>query len=102
MTEIYFGTNRNSKPKDNPTNFGKRFSDNGLSDLRFGKAVVSGNKVTVTTHGEKLVQRAGTNLTDDGKSQFGSHKLFDAMRSKMRQGNSVRPRCAVSPWTSAS
>ncbi len=38
MTTVYFGTSRNPSPKSRPTNFGKHFSQDGLSNLRFGAA----------------------------------------------------------------
>jgi esterase/lipase superfamily enzyme len=88
MTDVYFGTNRNPKPAKKPTNFGKRFSDDGLANLRFGKAIVAGNKVTVGVHGEKLKQRTGTTLTNNSTSTFGSITLFDNLRVKMRQSKS--------------
>jgi len=88
LTDIYFATNRNPTPRARPTNFGSRFSEAGLSDLRFGKAVVDGQKVTVKTHGEKLVQKDGVQATDLGQSRFGSKTLFDEMRARMAKGQS--------------
>jgi esterase/lipase superfamily enzyme len=83
MINVYFGTNRNPRPADKPRNFGKHFSSVGLSDLRFGKATVTGNKVEVTTHKEKLVQLGDAKRTDIAKSTFGSQKLFDDMHNAM-------------------
>ncbi len=87
MVDIYFGTNRNPRPADNPKNFGKHFSNVGLSDLRFGKAVVTGKKVSVVTHDEKLVQLDGTQQTDVSKSQFGSQQLFNDMHDAMHDAH---------------
>ena len=83
MVTVYFATNRNPRPVKTPRNFGKHFSPEGLSDLRFGKAEVKGNQVRVVTHPEKLVKRADTNFTDVQHSVFGSQKLFDEMRKVM-------------------
>lgn len=88
MSDIYFGTNRNPKPAKKPTDFGKNFSKNGLADLRFGKAVVNGNNVTIQAHSEKLVQVEGIQQTDSQQSKLGSHKLFAELRSKMREAGS--------------
>ncbi len=46
MTTIYFGTNRNliaSDKVEEGFDFGSNFSDDGLANLRFGKAEVTGN-----------------------------------------------------------
>lgn len=42
MTTIYFATNRLLLPPDNPDVFGKGFSEDGLANLRFGRAEVTG------------------------------------------------------------
>jgi esterase/lipase superfamily enzyme len=44
MEKVYFVTNREPNRKQNPTNFGKRFSDDGVANLRYGYAEVSGSK----------------------------------------------------------
>ncbi len=44
MASIYFGTNRNPSPKKNPTRFSKTFGEDSLSNLRFGKANVTGKE----------------------------------------------------------
>ncbi len=88
MTDLYFGTNRNPKPAKKPTNFGKRFSNDGLANLRFGNATVTDNKVTISVHTENLKQLPGTKLTNTAASKFGSITLFDGMRAKMQQAKS--------------
>ena len=72
MTDVCFGTNRNPRPAKNPTNFGKRFSDDGLANLRFGQAIVTGNRVKVSVHSESLRRLSGTQLTNTATSKFGS------------------------------
>ncbi|MBW4486296.1 MAG: alpha/beta fold hydrolase [Trichocoleus desertorum ATA4-8-CV12] len=42
MTRIYFATNRRPNRDVNPDDFGRNFSDDGLANLRFGRAEVSG------------------------------------------------------------
>ena len=42
MVKVYFATNRNLNDAKNPTDFGEDFSANGLANLRFGEAEVSG------------------------------------------------------------
>lgn len=45
-TRVYFATNRNSLGDSvKPSGFGHNFSPNGLSDLRFGQAMVADGKV---------------------------------------------------------
>jgi esterase/lipase superfamily enzyme len=45
-TRVYFATNRNAcGPESKPTGFGPNFSPCGLSDLRFGQAMVDGKKL---------------------------------------------------------
>jgi esterase/lipase superfamily enzyme len=42
MTTIYFATNRKPNRQNDPDDFGRNFSDNGLDSLRFGQAEVTG------------------------------------------------------------
>ena len=85
MTVVYFGTNRNPSPANKPTNFGKRFNEDGLSSLRFGKATVRGNKVTLTVHSEKLVRVPNTNHTNSEATKLGSKALFEGLRETMQK-----------------
>jgi esterase/lipase superfamily enzyme len=85
MTNVYFGTNRNASPVRKPRNFGSRFSPDGLANLRFGRASVKGNKVTVAVHDERLRQVEGTQKTDDASSTFGSKTLFENLRARMAE-----------------
>jgi esterase/lipase superfamily enzyme len=84
---IYFATNRDPNNADNPTDFGTRFSPNGLTDLRFGWADVSGPKLdqyalTVAPESLKVSrEKAATgNLSDQ---VLGSESVFDAVRMEM-------------------
>ena len=85
MTDVYFGTNRNATPAKNPTNFGKQFSKDGLANLRFGKAAVTDDKVTIDVHAEKLERLPGTQFTNRASSKFGSKVLFESLRVGMQQ-----------------
>ncbi|MFT7619295.1 MAG: esterase/lipase superfamily enzyme [Planctomycetota bacterium] len=88
MTDVYFCTNRNASPQNNPKRFGSEFSKSGMADLRFGVAKVNGKKVSVQTHGESLKQAKGKNETDDSKSKFGSKVLLNDLRAKMKNEKS--------------
>ena len=84
-TTIYFGTNRDGRPAAKPTRFGKRFSDDGLANLRFGKASVTGKRVSIAVHQESLERLGTTKLMDAERSKLGSSTLFSALRSEMRE-----------------
>ncbi len=74
MTTVHFATNRNPVPNsENPTDFGKGFSMNGLSDLRFGWAEVEGDEVKSLHTAEE---------TADGQ-KIGSLTLFEAVKAEM-------------------
>ena len=78
---IYFVTNRNPNTKLN--NYFGRFNDDGQSVLRFGKATVKGNKITVTTAKEKLIPTKDKRKLDLQKSKLGSREVFDDIRKTM-------------------
>lgn len=79
MTTIYFGTNRDPLPADNPTDFGSNFSPHGLADLRFGRAEVTGADF------EQIdIQVAPENLFSE-PPQLGSEAVFQQVRQDMRQ-----------------
>ena len=42
MVKVYFGTNRKPNRKASPDDFGREFSEDGLANLRFGMAEVTG------------------------------------------------------------
>lgn len=80
--KIFFATNR-QPTSSKLTNYGKHFNKDGLSVIRFGQAIVSGNKVTVKTAPEKLfVNEFETSLVTD-KTQLGSSKVFHDIRNQM-------------------
>jgi esterase/lipase superfamily enzyme len=84
---IYFATNRDPDNPENPTDFGSRFSDNGLTDLRFGWADVTGPKLdryVLTVAPEKLKVGLDKAKVGDLSSQvLGSQAVFDAVRREM-------------------
>ena len=90
MTRVYFGTNRNPTGGEPPTNFGKRFSTDGLVNLRFGYADVENgkfdkNKLFVAP--EKLeVPEDDLARGDLSKQKLGSQAVFDQIRKDMIKG----------------
>jgi len=85
---IYFGTNRNGKPAKNPRGFGIHFSEQGLTDLRFGWADVPDptRPETFTLHvaPEKLqVDPAKAAVGNLGDQVLGSQLVFDLLRQEM-------------------
>ena len=86
MVDVFFATNRRPIPKDSPTDFGKDFSADGLSSLRFGYAAVTGDKLdqySLTVAPEKIVLDTARTTTDLEKSTFGSTETFKRVRKKM-------------------
>ena len=45
MVKVYFGTNRKPNRKSAPDDFGREFSEDGLANLRFGMAEVTGENL---------------------------------------------------------
>ncbi len=85
MEKIYFVTNRKPNRKENPTNFGKHFSDDGVANLRYGYAEVSGskfNKHKLTVSEEQLILDEKRQLVDSS-SVFGSHFIMESVRNEM-------------------
>jgi esterase/lipase superfamily enzyme len=85
MEKVYFVTNRKPNRKVKPTNFGKDFSDDGVANLRYGYAVVSGSKFDKY----KLVI-ADEKLDLDEERQrvastavFGSAQIMERVRQEM-------------------
>ena len=87
---IYFATNRNPDSADKPSNFGGQFSPNGLTDLRFGSADVTGAKLdryTLDVAPEKLdVGLAKANRNQLGAQVLGSQAVFEQVRAEMVAG----------------
>jgi len=86
---IYFATNRDPDNAAHPTDFGTRFSQNGLTDLRFGWADVSGpnlDQYTLTVAPESLsVSQDKAEVGDFSEQKLGSLAVFDAIREEMKQ-----------------
>lgn len=87
MVTIYFATNRNPLPPEKPTDFGGTFSPKGLTDLRFGRAEVSGpnlDRYRIEVAPEKLDVGLEKALTGDLSGQkLGSQAIFDEVRREM-------------------
>jgi esterase/lipase superfamily enzyme len=87
MMRIYFATNRNPNDPKKPTDFGNHFSSNGLTDLRFGWADVSGNDLdqyVLTVAPESLdVGLANANSNDLSSQILGSQTVFEEVRQEM-------------------
>ena len=86
IVRVYFATNRRPNRRRNPTDFGKDFSDHGLSSLRFGYAEVTGETLSqyvLTVAPERIVLDTALTRTDTKKSRLGSLAVFDEIRRKM-------------------
>lgn len=85
--KIYFATNRDPNNATRPTDFGSRFSANGLTDLRFGSAEITGAKLdryTLDVAPEKLDVGLDNALVNNLDGQvLGSRKVFEDMRTEM-------------------
>lgn len=87
---IYFATNRNPDSVERPTDFGGHFSPNGLTDLRFGSAEVTGadlDRYTLDVAPEKLdVGLAQANARRLEGQVLGSQAVFEQVRAEMVEG----------------
>lgn len=84
---IYFATNRNPNNSTKPTDFGDHFSENGLTDLRFGWAEVSGPeleqyKLTVAAETLDIGQENAKQNHFDSQV-LGSRRVFETVRQEM-------------------
>lgn len=82
MTRIYFGTNRNliaSDKSEEGFDFGSHFSDDGLDNLRFGQAEVTGENFS-----EYEIQLAPENLLAD-PPVLGSQTILRRVAQEMRE-----------------
>ncbi len=79
MTTIYFATNRRPNRQDAPDDFGRDFSSDGLANLRFGKAEVTG-----PTLNQYQVRVAPENFAVD-PPVLGSQQIFEQIRQEMQQ-----------------
>ncbi len=80
MSRVFFATNRDRKAP--PAHFSKRFSRNGIADLRFGRAEVDDERIAVTVAEENL-KPDETGQDTDAESILGSLEVFDALRTRM-------------------
>lgn len=85
METIYFATNRKPNCNTRPTDFGKEFSHDGISNLRFGVAKVSDDEIEIKLAREKLESDKSGLRTDMKKSKFGSQKVFEKLRIEMQR-----------------
>ena len=85
MKTIYFATNRKPNRKIAPTVFGKEFSQDGISNLRFGIAQVGTNELTLKLARERLVPDKFKRRTDLQKSKFGSQEVFQSVLTDMQK-----------------
>ena len=86
MVKVYFGTNRKPNRKTKPDDFGRSFSEDGLANLRFGMADVTGEKLdTYDLHlaRESLRKDAERKIKDGKGSTLGSIEVFKRVRQKM-------------------
>ncbi len=77
MATVFFATNRNPNDPLNPTDFGIRFSDTNLGDLRFGQAEVKKGKLD-----------PGTIKVLPDNAEQGSQALFAQLRENMKAKSS--------------
>ncbi|MBL4851334.1 MAG: alpha/beta hydrolase [Gammaproteobacteria bacterium] len=82
--KIYFATNRRPSPLTKPKNFGREFNPDGASVIRFGYAVVKGNRVDIKVAPEKLSPDKNGYSLDLDKSRLGSQKIFNQARKTMK------------------
>lgn len=85
MQKIYFVTNRKPNRKTNPDDFGKDFSDDGVANLRYGYAEVSGRKFDeykLAVAKERLNFDKGRQQTKSS-SVFGSAEVMARVRAEM-------------------
>lgn len=60
MVDVFFATNRRPNDRDVPTDFGADFSEDGLANLRFGFAKVTGpnlDRYSLTVAPEEIVHQ---------------------------------------------
>lgn len=85
MARIYFATNRNPIGGEPPTNFGKRFGPDGLVNLRFGYADVTGGRIDKLHVAREKLDVPPDDLArgDLSKQKLGSVEIFEQVRMEM-------------------
>ena len=87
MVNVYFATNRKPNNRANPTDFGKEFSADGLSDLRYGIAEVTGEKLDryeLNVFPQILEPDSSGRALDPEKSTLRGQALMRSSRQKMQ------------------
>jgi esterase/lipase superfamily enzyme len=88
LIKPYFGTNRKPNRKSAPEDFGSGFSEDGLANLRFGMAEVSGedlDEVDLYVAAERLKSDRARKIKGAPGSVLGSQNIFNRVRGKMVQ-----------------
>jgi esterase/lipase superfamily enzyme len=86
MPKVYFGTNRKPNRKKATDDFGSGFSEDGLANLRFGMAEVSGDdfdEFDLYLAPEKLKIDYDRKIKGGSGSVLGSKNVFSRVRDKM-------------------
>lgn len=86
MVKVYYGTNRKPNRKKAPDDFGTGFSEDGLANLRFGMADVSGDKLDkydLYIAPERLTVDYDRKVKGARGSVLGSENVFRRVREKM-------------------
>ena len=90
MVKVYFGTNRKPNRKSAPDDFGRGFSEDGLANLRFGMADVSGENLDsydLYLAPERLRTDFERKTKGGAGSVLGSQNVFQRVRHKMIDQN---------------
>ena len=86
MVKVYFGTNRKPNRKTSPDDFGREFSEDGLANLRFGMAEVTGDDLDAYNLfvAPEWLPADDSQKTAGGQNPvFGSTNIFERVRDKM-------------------
>lgn len=86
MVKVYFGTNRRPNRQSKPDDFGSDFSADGLANLRFGMAEVSGDELDqydLYVAPERLRVDKDRKIKGAPGSVLGSQNVFQRVRQKM-------------------
>jgi esterase/lipase superfamily enzyme len=86
MTKVYFATNREPNRNRAPDDFGNNFSRDGLANLRFGMAEVSGeylDQCELYLAPERLVYDSERRIKRAADSVLGSKNVFRRVHNKM-------------------
>ena len=86
MISVYFGTNRRPNRKQAPDDFGCGFSDDGLANLRFGSARITGDDLDIydlDIAPERLRIDRERKIKGGPGSVLGSNSVFQHVRQEM-------------------